>query len=223
MIDPGLVSMVGFAITAGVTTFFSPCAYPLLPGYVGFYVNQTEGQGSSVSGSVLRGLVAGIGVLVTFTALFGAAYWLGQNLLTNITILETAVGVALVAFGLLVVFDLAPSLSVPLPKRRSGLTGFGIFGAGYALAAAGCVAPVFIGVVSQSMTMDPVPAMLVVGSYIGIVVVLMVALTVATGVGLVANAGWIAGHTKTLERIAGIVMILAGLGQIYLTHFVNTY
>ncbi|SFS96556.1 cytochrome c-type biogenesis protein [Halostagnicola kamekurae] len=215
--------MVGFAITAGVTTFFSPCSYPLLPGYVGFYVNQTEGQGSSVSGSVLRGLVAGIGVLVTFTALFGAAYWLGQNLLTNITILETAVGVALVAFGLLVVFDLAPSLSVPLPKRRSGLAGFGIFGAGYALAAAGCVAPVFIGVVSQSMTMDPVPAMLVVGSYIGIVVVLMVALTVATGVGLVANAGWIAGHTKTLERIAGIVMILAGLGQIYLTHFVNTY
>ncbi|WP_245779511.1 cytochrome c biogenesis CcdA family protein [Halostagnicola kamekurae] len=223
MIDPALVSMVGFAITAGVTTFFSPCSYPLLPGYVGFYVNQTEGQGSSVSGSVLRGLVAGIGVLVTFTALFGAAYWLGQNLLTNITILETAVGVALVAFGLLVVFDLAPSLSVPLPKRRSGLAGFGIFGAGYALAAAGCVAPVFIGVVSQSMTMDPVPAMLVVGSYIGIVVVLMVALTVATGVGLVANAGWIAGHTKTLERIAGIVMILAGLGQIYLTHFVNTY
>lgn len=215
--------MVVFAVTAGVTTFFSPCAYPLLPGYIGFYVNQTEGQGSSLGGSVLRGLVAGTGVLVTFMALFGAAYWLGQNLLTNITILETAVGVALVAFGLLVVFDLAPSLSVSLPKRRSGLTGFGIFGAGYALAAAGCVAPVFIGVVSQSMTMDLVPAMLVVGSYIGIVVVLMVALTVATGVGLVANAGWIAGHTKTLERIAGIVMILAGLGQIYLTHFVNTY
>ncbi|AHG02446.1 cytochrome C biogenesis protein (plasmid) [Halostagnicola larsenii XH-48] len=223
MIDPALVSLIGFSLIAGVTTFFSPCAYPLLPGYVGFYVNQTDGRGSSLRGSVLRGFVAGLGVLGTFAGLFGAAYWVGQNILGGLTILEPAVGVVLVVFGLLVVFDMAPSLSVALPKRPTGLTGFGIFGAGYALAAAGCVAPVFLGVVTQAMTMDVLPAMLIVASYVGIIVVLMVALTVATGVGLVANAGWIANHTKAIERLAGAVMIIAGLGQIYLALFVNTY
>ncbi len=223
MIDPALASAIGFAFTAGIATFFSPCAYPLLPGYVGFYVSQTDGGRSSLSGSVLRGIVAGTGVLATFAVLFGAAYWIGQNVLSSMTVLEPLVGGLLVVFGLVVLLDLVPSLSVALPERPTGLSGFGIFGAGYALAAAGCVAPVFLGVVTQAMAMDPVPAGLVVGSYVGIVVVLMVALTVATGVGLVANAGWIARHTKTIERLAGAVMIIAGLGQIYLAFFVNTY
>ncbi|GAB7017241.1 cytochrome c biogenesis CcdA family protein [Halostagnicola bangensis] len=223
MIDPTLASAIGFAFTAGIATFFSPCAYPLLPGYVGFYVSQSDGNRSSLSGSVLRGIVAGTGVLATFAALFGGAYWVGQNILSSMTVLEPLVGGVLVVFGFLVLLDLAPSVSLALPKRPSGLTGFGIFGAGYALAAAGCVAPVFLGVVTQAMSMDLVPAALVVGSYVGIVVVLMIALTVATGVGLVANAGWIVRHTKTIERLAGAVMIIAGLGQVYLAFFVNTY
>ena len=36
MTDVSLATNLPFAITAGVATFFSPCAYPLLPGYVGF-------------------------------------------------------------------------------------------------------------------------------------------------------------------------------------------
>ncbi|ELY39163.1 cytochrome c biogenesis CcdA family protein [Natronorubrum tibetense] len=209
-----------FALVAGVATFFSPCAYPLLPGYVGFYVSQTEGEQASLSGALSRGLVAGIGVLVTFGVLLVAAYWVGHSTLSNIVLFEPIVGAILVVFGLLVVFDRAPSLSIPLPKRRSSVLGFGVFGAGYALAAAGCVAPLFVAVLAQALALPPVSAALVVGTYVGSVVVLMVSLTVATGMGLVASAGRLAAHTGLLERIAGGVMIIAGLGQLYLAIFV---
>ncbi|ELY48873.1 cytochrome c biogenesis CcdA family protein [Natronolimnohabitans innermongolicus] len=207
---------LAFALTAGIATFFSPCAYPLLPGYVGFYVSQTEGSEPSLSGALSRGLIAGAGVLVTFGVLFVAAYWIGHSTLSNIVLFEPLVGAILVIFGLLVVFDRAPSLSIALPKRRSSVLGFGIFGAGYALAAAGCVAPLFVAVVAQALSLSPGSAALVLGTYAGSVVVLMVSLTIATGMGLVAGAGRLAAHSETLKRLAGAVMILAGIGQLYL-------
>ncbi|MXV63333.1 cytochrome C biogenesis protein [Natronorubrum sp. JWXQ-INN-674] len=217
MFDASLLTALGFALTAGVATFFSPCAYPLLPGYVGFYVSQTDGDERSLSGSLSRGLVAGVGVLATFSVLLVAAYWVGHSTLSNIVLFEPIIGAILVLFGLLIVFDRAPSLSIALPKRRSSTFGFAIFGAGYALAAAGCVAPLFVGVIARALSLPPTSASLVIGTYVGSVVVLMVSLTVATGMGLVANAGRLAAHTETLERVAGVVMIVAGVGQLYLS------
>ncbi|MFU8867364.1 cytochrome c biogenesis protein CcdA [Natronococcus sp.] len=221
MIDAALLSTLAFALTAGVFTFFSPCAYPLLPGYVGFYVSQTGTEESSLSSAIGRGLVAGAGVLVTLGILLAVAFWIGNSLLANTTIFEALVGVALIGFGLLVAVDRAPSLSVALPKRRSGTIGFGLFGAGYALAAAGCVAPVFLGVVASAAALPATSAALVIGTYVGIVVLLMVSLTVATGMGLAAGAGRLSAYGETLRRVAGTVMILAGIGQLYVAFFVD--
>ncbi|MDG5760892.1 cytochrome c biogenesis protein CcdA [Natronococcus sp. A-GB1] len=221
MIDAALLSTLAFALTAGVFTFFSPCAYPLLPGYVGFYVSQTDAEESSLTRAVGRGLVAGAGVLATFGVLLGVAFWIGHSVLADITIFEALVGVALVGFGVLVLFDRAPSLSVALPKRRSGTLGFGLFGAGYALAAAGCVAPVFLGVVASAAALPAASGALVIGTYVGIVVLLMVSLTVATGMGLAAGAGRLSAYGDTLRRVAGAVMILAGIGQLYVAFFLD--
>lgn len=41
------VSLIVFAFTAGVFTFFAPCAYPLLPGYVSYYLGQTATETAS--------------------------------------------------------------------------------------------------------------------------------------------------------------------------------
>ncbi len=212
--ETALVTTIAFALTAGVATFFSPCAYPLLPGYVGFYVSQTEE--ATLGGAVSRGLVAGAGVLATFVALLGVAYWIGHTTLSNVVYFEPIVGAVLVVFGVLVLVDRAPSLSVALPERRSNVLGFGIFGAGYALAAAGCVAPLFVGVVGRALSYPPTTGALVIGTYVGSVVVLMVSLTVATGMGLLAGAGRLAAYSDTLRRLAGGLMILAGIGQLVL-------
>ncbi|MGQ3414301.1 cytochrome c biogenesis CcdA family protein [Natrinema sp. LN54] len=216
MIDSALVTSISFGLISGIATFFSPCSYPLLPGYVGFYVSQTDGDRASLGGALSRGLVAGLGVLVTFGVLLGATFWVGHETLSAVTWFELVAGIVLIAFGLLVVFGRAPSPSIALPKRRSSVLGFAIFGVGYALAAAGCVAPVFFGVVTRALSLPTTSAAILLGTYVGSFVVLMVSLTVATGMGLVASAGRLAAYTGTLKRIAGAVMIVAGIGQLYL-------
>ncbi|MFC6613477.1 cytochrome c biogenesis CcdA family protein [Halopenitus salinus] len=217
MTDATLAANLPFAITAGVATFFSPCAYPLLPGYVGFYVNQVEADEASVGGAGIRGVAAGAGVLATFAILAGATVRIGNATLSNITIFESLVGGLLVVFGLLVAAGRAPSVSVPLPKRRSSVLGFGLFGAGYALAGAGCVAPIFLAVVARAIALPGDVAVLLLGVYAGVVAVLMVATTVATGVGLLSNAGRLVAYSARLKQLAGVVMVFAGIGQLYLS------
>ena len=217
MTDVSLATNVPFAVTAGVATFFSPCAYPLLPGYVGFYVNSVEADSASVLGAGVRGIAAAVGALATFTVLAGTTVRVGYSTLSNITVFETLVGGLLVIFGLFVAAGRAPSISVPLPERRSSVFGFGVFGAGYALAGAGCVAPVFLGVVARAIALPAETALLLLGVYAGTVAALMAATTVATGVGLVSNANRAMAHAGLLKRIAGAVMIVAGIGQLYLS------
>ncbi|MGQ3328008.1 cytochrome C biogenesis protein [Halorubrum sp. FL23] len=217
MTDVSLATNLPFAVTAGVATFFSPCAYPLLPGYVGFYVNSVEADEASVTGAGVRGIAAAIGVLATFALLAGATVRVGQSTLSNIAVFETLVGGLLVAFGLLVVAGRAPSISLSLPKRRTGVLGFGLFGAGYALAGAGCVAPIFLAVIARAIALPGDAALLVLSVYAGVVAVLMAATTVATGVGLVSNANRVMAHAGLLKRIAGAVMVVAGVGQLYLS------
>lgn len=217
MIGETFVTDVPFALTAGVATFFSPCAYPLLPGYVGFYVNATDTERASVTGAGIRGVAAALGVLATFALLGGVTAWVGHESLSGIGIFETLVGGLLVLFGSLVALDRAPSLSLSLPKRRSSVLGFGLFGAGYALAGAGCVAPVFLAVVARAITLPTEEAMLTVGVYASVVAGLMAATTVATGVGVISNANRVMARAGLLKRLAGVVMIVAGIGQLYLS------
>lgn len=217
MTELSVAGSIAFALYAGVLTFFSPCAYSLLPGYVGFYVSQTEGR-SSIGGALTRGLVAGVGVLVTLGAFIAATFVVGQSMIERLTFLEWGVGVLLIGFGVLVLVGRAPSTTIPLPKRRSSVLGFAVFGAGYALAAAGCVAPLFLSVIGLAVTSGTTDAAVLIGTYIGSIVVLMVSLTVATGMGLVAGGGWLTAHRDRLERFAGIVLVVAGFGQLYVAY-----
>jgi cytochrome c-type biogenesis protein len=216
MTGTALATDVSFAVASGVATFFSPCAYPLLPGYVGFYVNQTDADEVSIAGAGIRGIAAGIGVLATFGVLAGATVRVGHSTLSNITVFESLVGGLLVVFGLLVVAGRSPSITIPLPKRRASVLGFGFFGAGYALAGAGCVAPIFLAVIARSIALPADAAAVVVVTYAGVVAALLVATTVATGMGLLTNAGRLAAYSGQLKRLAGAVMVFAGLGQLYL-------
>jgi len=216
VIDVSLLSTVVFALTAGVATFFSPCAYPLLPGYVGFYVSRTDGDDASLGGATIRGIAAGSGVLGTLARPHRGD--VRDRPADAIESDDLRVARRRTAGGLRRARSRRsrPSLSIPLPERRSSVFGFGLFGAGYALAGAGCVAPVFLAVVARSLSLPTEAAALVLLTYVGSIVALMIAVTVATGMGLVASAGRFAAYSEHLKRLAGGLMIVAGVGQLYL-------
>lgn len=210
-----LYGTAAFALGAGIATFFAPCSYALLPGYVGYYVAATEGDSPPMSGVFVRGGAAAGGVFVSFFVLSILAIAASEVVERYLPALELLVGGSLIVFGLLVVSGRVKSLHVPLPKRRSTILGFGIFGAIYAVAAAACVLPLFLAVALQSLTLSPAGTALVLGSYAGSVGVLMVVMTVATAVGHDVLTDRLAGHFGLMTRIAGAVLILAGIGQVY--------
>ncbi|WP_276300548.1 cytochrome c biogenesis CcdA family protein [Halorussus lipolyticus] len=202
---------LAFAVSTGVTTFFAPCAFPLLPGYVGYYVE----QGDDSSGLVSAGAAA-VGALVALGAVAVLAFGVGQTVTSALPLLEPVVGVGLVAFGALTLTGRVPNLSVALPERPQSVLGFGAFGAVYALAAAGCVAPLFLGVVTQALAFSPARGVAVVAVYAGSVAAPLVGVTLLTSAGVETWRG-LGRYSGALERGAAVVMILAGLGQLYLS------
>jgi cytochrome c-type biogenesis protein len=204
-----------FALGAGVATFFAPCSYALLPGYVGYYVAATENESPPMRGILARGGAAAIGVVGSFFVLAAVAVAASDLVERYLVTVELLVGALLIALGIAVFLGRTGSLHVSLPERRSTVLGFGLFGAVYALAATACVLPLFLAVALQSLTLSPSGTALVLGSYAGSVGALMIATTVATAVGHDALARRIAGRVGTLTRLAGAVLVLAGIGQLY--------
>jgi len=127
-----------------------------------------------------------------------------------------SVGVLLIGLGIAVFAGYTGSVHVSLPKRRSSVLGFALFGALYALAATACVLPLFLAVALQSVTFSGAGTAIVLGSYAGSFGVLMIVATVATAVGHDALVGRVSERVDTLTRVAGVVLVAAGLGQTYL-------
>ena len=215
MVTSTLLPALVLAFGAGVGTFFSPCAYPLLPGYIAFYVSHHEEGHAELNYSLTRGLVAGAGTVLGIGVISGVVFWVGDRTLSNLTLLEPLIGIALIGFGLLMLTGRDPSINVLLPKRRAGLPGFFLFGLGYAVAAIGCVAPVFFTVIATALALSTAGGVLVVGTYAGVVAGLMLSVTVATGMGILAGGRRFSAYTGRIKQVAGVVIILAGIGQLY--------
>jgi cytochrome c-type biogenesis protein len=214
MVDAALVGFASLAFGAGVATFFSPCTYALLPGYVGYYLTAADGDQGVLVGAAIRGLAAVAGVAAVFASLTVAIVVARPYVEPAIDGLGPAVGVALVVFGLLVLLDRGPTWHVTLPERRASVLGFGLFGAVYAVAAAGCVAPLFLAIVVRALTAPPEHAVVVLAAYTSGFGLLVLGSTLAIAVGEDALVDWLADRRRLLDRIAGLALLFAGVGQL---------
>lgn len=210
------ISIVAGALSAGVFTFFAPCAFPLLPGYVGYYVASVDSE-VSLGGAVARGSAAGLGAGLVFAAIALVVVTVGRSVLSQLQYLEPLVGLSLIVLGLLLVFDRMPTLHVQLPGRRASVLGFGLFGMGYALAAAGCFAPVFVAVLLEAMTLSAAGSVITIAAFALGLAGLLLAATVAVAIGHDIGAGRIPRYTDRVKPIAGVVIVAAGLYQLYET------
>jgi cytochrome c-type biogenesis protein len=214
MVEPAVVGALAFAASAGVATFFAPCAFPLLPGYVGYYLSENDGNTGMLAPA---GAAAGgaLGALAVVALLVLAV---GQPVKTALPVLEPIIGVGLIAFGIATLMNRGPELRVPLPERPASVTGFGVFGAVYAVAAAGCVVPLLFGVVTQALALPAHSSALVLAVYALGVTLPLVGVTLLAGVGI---DSWrsLGTYSRRVQQVAAVVMIIAGGGQIYLAVF----
>jgi cytochrome c-type biogenesis protein len=217
----GLASLrLGFAFSAGVATFFAPCAYPLLPGYVAFYLGDAASDASAGVRLRRAGVVAALisgGMLVVYAALAVVVVLVGTRPLSNLVVLELVVGAGLAILGGAVAagrYSVA-AVHVRLPARRRSKSGFLLFGVVYAAAAAGCTAPLFVGLAGVALGAGPAGAIAVFAAYTTGMVLSMTGVTGATALGYDRFLSRFAGGGDRFERLAGALLALAGLAQLY--------
>lgn len=118
------------ATGAGVASFFSPCAFPLM---VTFLARSAEGGGGSGRRVLTSALAVSVGA-VLFLTLVGGAIALGAGALIESVTFDSAVGrgIRFVVGGLLVVLGLRQSgvLSLPIPGLVGIAEGFAEGGGG---------------------------------------------------------------------------------------------
>lgn len=233
------VSLAAFAFGAGTVTFLAPCAYPLLPGYVSFYLG-LDGSGSGTAtgdGAVAMpdgapatderflparigravgvGLLVSLGFAVVYAALAGVVVAVGAQVLAGISALELVVGALLIVLGTAFATGYTlPTPTVRLPERRRSSLSFVGFGVVYAAAAAGCTAPVFAAVALRALAAGPTASVLAFGAYAAGMAVPMIGVTVAVALGRSALLDRLPSPER-IRRGAGALLVVAGVVQIW--------
>lgn len=243
-------ALLALAFSAGTATFFAPCAFPLLPGYLSYFLGDsvaatagaersaateqpsdgerppdTERQPDGrlvdrlrhpLGRAVLVSVAGSLGMTLVYVGLAGTTVALGAQALADVAVLELVVGTVFVVAGVAMAAGWTPDRSVVrLPERRRSFGGFFVFGVLYAGAAAGCTAPLFIAVVARGIAAGPALGVgLAVAYALGMSLVLST-LTVAAALGGSSLASSLRRHTGRIHRIAGGLLALSGVAEIY--------
>ncbi len=210
----------GLALSAGVLAAVNPCGFALLPAYVSLLVVGADKERPAPLVALGRALTLTAAMTAGFVAVFGvfgllaapAADWLSERL----PWLTVAIGVVLTGLGLWLAAG--RELPSPIPKinRAPALRRqFGsmiLFGMSFAIASLGCTIGPFLGVVVASFTAGSAAQ----GSILFLAYAAGMALVVGTVAVAVAIAQqsvvtWIRRATPVISRVAGVLMVLAGL------------
>ena len=257
-------SIYFFAVGSGVMVFFSPCSFPMLPGYMSFYlankkkrigkfnetaVRETLPDGLAAAAG-LTGILLLIGImLVPFVSIIGG--YLGY--------LELFVGimVAGLGFSMLMEYDFEkivrpfrqflndyifhtkfaasvadaieggiqsagkkfnnPAMETfSFASEEAGTkTGLFWYGVAYGSAAAGCVAPVIIGLLTASITKGIITGLLVFLIFSITAGSLMVAFTMMVAASETTIVDKLKASTRQIEMAGGVIMIIVGIYLVY--------
>jgi len=216
--------LYGIALLLGLWGFFAPCAFPLMPGYVSYYLGRYEG-GTTLRGSVKAGIAAAAGIIGIF-ALIGAAVAIGgvavQSYLTSYSkYFLPGVGFAIILLGLAMVFgkteifDRFGGILASYSSKLGGgarYSGLFLYGVGYGLASMGCLAPVFIALIFAGLAAGGAVEALLVFLFFSIGMgSMMLTVSVLVGTAKMKILERLKKMTPYISRACGLVLIIAGV------------
>ena len=219
------------AFGAGILSFNSPCVLPLIPGYLSYIsgLSLDEMRGTPGSGVVavapppaarrqvvLASLAFILGFSLVFIALGASASFLGQFLMSRLTLLGRIAGAIIIIFGLhtmgvLRIEWLYQEKRVQTTKRPVGFVGAVLVGSAFAFGWTPCLGPILAGILAVAATQDT----------IGHGIRLLAAYSIGLGVPFLATAlainrffavfAKIRRHYHAIEVVSGGLLVAIGL------------
>ncbi|QHE72964.1 cytochrome c biogenesis CcdA family protein [Rhodococcus sp. WAY2] len=222
-----LLLALGAAALAGLVSFASPCCIPLVPGYLSYLAGiagaetTTDPAGDLRVKTAAKIRVTGAAILFVagFTLVFvlatASVFGLISVLHLNRELLQRFGGGVTIVMGL-AFLGLIPALQKdtrPRPRRIGHLAGAPLLGAVFALGWTPCLGPTLAGVLSVTAGTE--------GATAARGVVLIIAYCAGLGLPFIllafgstramAGAGWLRRHSRTIQIVGGIALIVVGL------------
>jgi cytochrome c-type biogenesis protein len=225
------------AFAAGVASFFSPCSFPMLPGYVGYYFGkETEDERKRTSGVLRRalpvGMAAALGILFVYILIGTLIMIIGSPILPYIPLLAPLVAIMIIVFGFLLLTNIQYySLTTPIKNISDSLTskikfrnrtlkdrideegtsGIFIYGMGYGMAAAGCTLPVFLFIIVGALSTGGFLSGMGVFMVYGLgAAIFMVAVTLLVAASKDSVVNKLKMSTAKIKTFSAILLIIAG-------------
>jgi cytochrome c-type biogenesis protein len=210
------------AFTAGIISFISPCVLPLIPGYLSFIsgVSMEEMKGADKKSEALKKVSLNtlffvLGFSFVFTAMGASATFVGEFLLSKLSLFNKIAGVIIILLGLHImgVFRI-PFLNYEkrFHTRSKPLSPLGSFvvGLAFAFGWTPCIGPILGGILALAANQDTMgKGIMLLSSYsLGLgIPFLVTAVSFNTFLGVF---GWVKKHFRTIEIISGLLLVTIG-------------
>lgn len=224
LIDPASpLALILFGLLAGTAALFSPCAFPLFPAYITWYLTLDDrATGTSrVGRSLWYGSICGLGAIVFFLLMGLGLSAVGGALSSYLIRAKPFMALIVVGAGVVILADLAlpfpkwPRLGTPLMTpvaQRRPLPSLFLYGFGYGLASTGCTLPIYVGLVVFPLSSGVFARALT--AFVSFAVAmggLMMLLTVLIGFAKGALIQHLIASTGLIRKISGVILVLIGL------------
>jgi cytochrome c-type biogenesis protein len=209
---------IAVAFTAGMLATVNPCALPMLPAYLGWFITGDD-ERQPAGAAVARAVAVALSVALGFVAVFGTLGLLATAASAQVEEvtpwITPVVGLALAVVGVVLVSG--RTVKVPLPRLdRSGGGGRGMaamvaYGASYAVVSVSCALPVFLIQVSTTFGEGWGTGLTqLAGFAVGFALVL-VALSVSVALARGSLAAVARSASAHVSRVSGALLVVAGV------------
>ncbi len=214
------------AFISGILSFFSPCSFPLLPAYIGYYVGRREGKEEErrqlLKEGVVKGLQPAFGIALFYGLIGLSIVLLGDSIKYFIPYFEPIIAILIIILGVVMLTKIATfsKLTDSIVARLSKITGgkrydLFLYGVIYGAASAGCTMPIFISVVFLAISFGSI--LFGVAIFFIYVSGMMIFMVIATII-IAFSADMLAKFrifSKYVEETGGLLLIAAGLLLLY--------